>query len=835
MSDALHVAWYRTRATFGKCWPGYLSIVVLVGLVGGLAMGSLAAARRTASSFSVFWASTNPSALYGATGILNPQLPWTPYDQRNIDELSRLPHVKNVETQSGLNILPLQADGAPRQDVPQFSPGPGNGYASVNGLYFNQDKVAVLKGRMANPANAGQFMLSAPEAQSMGLQVGDVVRFGIYTNAQIGLPDFGSPRLKPFRVVEEKLVGIVAFNTAVIEDQSDEEQAPDNLFTPALTRPFLKCCVNYSQTGLQVTGGNRFVPTVISEIDRLFPSDGPQFQALSPTVEPRAQRAIKPEAIALAAFGCIVALACLLLAVQLIGRQLRLRADEREVLRALGSSPGQTVSDGVIGILASVVTGTALAVGLAVAFSPIAPLGPVRSVFPHPGLNFDWTVLGLGSLVLVSGLTLATLALSYLGAPHRAVGRPLRSYQQPSRVVAATAAAGLPAPAVTGVRFALVPGSGRTSVPVRSAVLGTVLALIVLIATVTFGASLGSLVSHPALYGWNWDYLLAAGGDLPGQEVTSLLDHDAYVSAWSGIYTALLPIDGQEVPVLGEAPDSRVAPALLSGHELATAHEVVLGPVTLAQLHKKLGQTVVLTSGGLLPPQHLQVVGTATLPAFGQSGQHLEMGVGAVVASQLIPAVQRNQFDNPLPGPQDALVRLRPGLRRGPAYRSLVRIAAATSNPQNFGVSVVGVQRPAEILNYRSLGTTPAYLGAGLAAGAVAALAMTLVASVRRRRRDLAVLKVLGFTNNQVAATVAWHSTVSVVIGVIAGVPLGIALGRWLWDLFARDINAVPQPSVPVLQVVLIAAGALLVANIVAALPGRFAARTPVALVLRSE
>ena len=254
------------------------------------------------------------------------------------------------------------------------------------------------------------------------------------------------------------MVGIVAFNTAVIEDQSDEEQAPDNLFTPALTRPFLKCCVNYSQTGLQVTGGNRFVPTVISEIDRLFPSDGPQFQALAPTVEPRAQRAIKPEAIALAAFGCIVALACLLLAVQLIGRQLRLRADEREVLRALGSSPGQTVLDGVIGILASVVTGTALAVGVAVALSPIAPLGPVRSVFPYPGLNFDWTVLGLGSLVLVSGLTLATLALSYLGAPHRAVGHPLRSYQQPSRVVCRDGRRWPPCPGCDGRAFRSRPG-----------------------------------------------------------------------------------------------------------------------------------------------------------------------------------------------------------------------------------------------------------------------------------------------------------------------------------------------------------------------------------------
>ena len=151
------------------------------------------------------------------------------------------------------------------------------------------------------------------------------------------------------------------------------------------------------------------------------------------------------------------------------------------------------------------------------------------------------------------------------------------------------------------------------------------------------------------------------------------------------------------------------------------------------------------------------------------------------------------------------------------------------------GVSVIGVQRPAEILNYRSLGDTPGFLGAGLAAGAIAALALTLIASVRRRRRDLAVLKTLGFTERQLAATVAWHSSTAVAIGVVAGVPLGIALGRTLWDLFAHDINAVPAPSVPVGQVVLIALGALVVANVIAAIPGRLAARTPTALVLRSE
>jgi ABC-type lipoprotein release transport system permease subunit len=148
---------------------------------------------------------------------------------------------------------------------------------------------------------------------------------------------------------------------------------------------------------------------------------------------------------------------------------------------------------------------------------------------------------------------------------------------------------------------------------------------------------------------------------------------------------------------------------------------------------------------------------------------------------------------------------------------------------------MVGVQRPAQIINYRSLGSTPTVLGGALAAGAVVALGLTLIASVRRRRRDLALLKTLGFTHGQLAAAIAWQSSVAVGIGTVVGVPLGIVLGRFIWDLFAREINAVPQPTVPVLSVVLVVVGALLLANIVAAIPGRSAAKTPTALLLRAE
>ena len=81
----------------------------------------------------------------------------------------------------------------------------------------------------------------------------------------------------------------------------------------------------------------------------------------------------------------------------------------------------------------------------------------------------------------------------------------------------------------------------------------------------------------------------------------------------------------------------------------------------------------------------------------------------------------------------------------------------------------------------------------------------------------------------------AWQATVIGVIGITLGIPLGIALGRQLWILFARNINAVPDPAVPVLSVILVAIGALVLANLDAALPGLDAAHTPAALALRAE
>ena len=118
---------------------------------------------------------------------------------------------------------------------------------------------------------------------------------------------------------------------------------------------------------------------------------------------------------------------------------------------------------------------------------------------------------------------------------------------------------------------------------------------------------------------------------------------------------------------------------------------------------------------------------------------------------------------------------------------------------------------------------------------AVATVTDALVSSVRRRRRDLAVLKVLGFLRGQVAATIAWQATTLAVIALALGIPLGVAAGRWAWRLTTSQLGVGSVGVVSLPAILAAAAGSVLAANLVAAIPGRVASRLHPATALRSE
>ena len=298
---------------------------------------------------------------------------------------------------------------------------------------------------------------------------------------------------------------------------------------------------------------------------------------------------------------------------------------------------------------------------------------------------------------------------------------------------------GFSEPAVTGLRFALRGDGDRSSVPARSMMLGAVVAVAIVVATVTFGSSLTNLDTHPALYGWNWDYAIAPvgnDGNLP-PVMGGLLDRDDDVAAWTDYQFANFQLDGQTVPALISHAHAALNPPILSGHPLEADHEVVLGAATLARLHKHVGDSVTITYGSpqnapiYISPTRLKIVGAATLPTIGNGGNlHTSMGTGAVVSEGIEPARLQKALAQPDPndnGPAIDVVRLKPTVSPATGLASLRRVAETATrvmdaDPNSGGGAfhVLAVQRPAEIINYQSSGATPVIVAVILAASAVA-------------------------------------------------------------------------------------------------------------------
>ncbi len=834
-STAVQTAWYRSVVSWRRQRAGYLVLVLLVGLLGGIALGSVAAARRTASSFSTFLAASNPSDILiepaGGQGLGQPHLA-----QKLAAAVRAYPGVTRVESYAVLNASLVKAGRAETRSFNSNVVLVG----SVDGLLFNQDRFAITSGRMADPARADEVMVTQNAAATMGLHLGQIV--------PVELSSASGSGPVPVRRIGLKIVGIGLLNREVVQDEI--AKFPTYIVaTPALTASVPADGSNL-YLGAQLRGGAGDVAAVErrwNSSERYFTD----FQVAS-QLETEAQQSIRPEALALGAFGVIASLAALLLGIQVIARRLGAREQDLAVMRAIGADPGTTVLDGVIGILGSILAGSVLAVGVALALSSLFPIGPVRPVYPDPGVNADWTVLGVGVAILVGALAAGTVIIAVLEAPHR-VQRRARFRGRRSSTVQLAARSGLPPSAVAGASFTVDARSGRAAGAFRWSLISAVIAMLVVTTTLTFGASLQTLVSRPALYGWNWDYAVQSSdgyGPVPNRAVAAVR-HDPEVTSSSGVSFATMELDGVEVPTLLSDPGSPVAPPIVSGHGLATSHQIVLGAATMAQLNKRIGDIVDLrfVPGYPRRPYRLTIVGVATMPAIGiAEGLHTSMGIGASVPDDAGPVTESlgpQAYDASCTGPNMVFLRVRGGQGtpegRAAAQRlsdAANRILAAQPQSSSCGgnvATVVGTQHPAQIVNYRSMGTTPVLLAAGLALAAVVAVGLALAASVRRCRRDLALLKVLGFVQRQLAAAVAWHASIAAAVGVVIGIPLGIVLGRWLWTVFAEEIGAVPVPTVPVWSVLLAAIAAFVLANVAAVLPGRRAARTATALVLHDE
>ena len=800
------------RLWLARHWRSFVSAAVTISVCFGLAFFAIAGARRTQSAYPRFLEHAHSSTISVGTSRV--------YDDATDKAIAAIPEVRESRTNIGVGLYPL-VDGQP--DVAQ-SPGVDG---TFNGRYFDQDKFTPTQGRMADADRSDEVVVNEFGAQRLGYHVGQHFDLGLYTFDQFSEPTFFAAPPPPVQIFPVTLVGIGVFPDEILQDDADRTSR--FLVTPALSRSLIGY---FTGQGLILEHGDDDVRGFLDHLAQIVPLGDVDIR-LTSVDEANALTATHPLSLVLGVFGAIAAVVGTVLSCQALGRSIRSTREDMRLVGVFGASNRDIAGLSLLASALAATCGVILGAMVAIAASPLMPIGPVRRVDPGRGLDVDFTVVAAGGLATIAVLIASSAWVAWRVT--KPAGRRSTARATTTPNVGHPAGARLPPPAATGVRFAL----GDTNrIAARSAIISAVAASVAVVAAVTFAASLSRLVRVPSMFGWDFNAAVVSGNgydNLDEARVHEILDNDPAVATWSGAYFGADAVGDVDVPLIGMQPDSTVRPTLVDGRFIDNDTEIVLGQATARDLHAHIGDEIVLRGDG--SPHTVRVVGIAVLPTIGKThAQHTSLGRGAIVVPGLVPGSDLNILDAPADkplGPNAVFVRFMPGVAAG---TELAHLRQTTAPLTGFaGLDVLAVQRPAEIVSSGEVGAAPVLLAIGLAVGATIALVIVLVTSVRSHQRELAVLTALGFTRKQRAATLMWHSTIVVALGLLIGVPLGALVGRALWQLFAKRID-VPAPAVaPWGATALIVLCALFLAIALGLGPARAARRLNVSAALRDQ
>ena len=282
--------------------------------------------------------------------------------------------------------------------------------------------------------------------------------------------------------------------------------------------------------------------------------------------------------------------------------------------------------------------------------------------------------------------------------------------------------------------MALQPGRGRTAVPVRSAIFGATLSVAALTASLVFAASLGHLLTTPRLSGFTWDAFVSVEGGLP--KAAAALRADPKIAGYTRGGFAGVRIGQLRLMALVLGGSGPARPVITAGVAPTAGGEVALGASTMRDAHTAIGRTVDLVldqAGGHPKPARMRVVGTVIVPPTPFLATKL--GEGAALALpgyvRIDPGAARQ------PGGLPFLVRFAPGVSRDAGLAAVTKDITGLPDPY-----ITAAERPANVVSLASIAGLPVALSGLLALIAAGTLAHTLASSTRRRRRDLAILKI---------------------------------------------------------------------------------------------
>lgn len=782
-----------------------LVLAALLALAGGLVLAASAGARRTDSAYErLRMATRNADVVVAAEG--DPSV----FDASIATDG---PGVVASGVVHGFAVSELLPDGT--MDLARSIAA----LVAPTDIGFNEiNRPRIVDGRLPQPDAADEVVITEvtrdaghPVGSAMNVclfNFGDALAFGDDVLAGTLTPERQQAFVRDVCAVHRlHVVGVTGNGPDdVVLDEASERQVfitgtPALAADPGRAKTFSFVLVNL-EPGADV---NAFVDAVL---DRASPEAGVTVQAaaLRSTV---VARTIEPYVRALALFAAIAAVAAIGVLGPAVARWSATADADRATLLTVGLRPNQLRLASLLRGAALGIVAASAAVAFAISASGWFPIGIAADIEPDPGLRIDAPVLAAGALVIV-------LLSAALGAAATTSTRaPVR---RGSRIADGLQAQGVAPSVAAGVRAALS-REGRRAIPT---VAGVAIAIAAVVTALTYQAGLGRLLDSPSRYGWTWDVVVdtSDAGLSPG--FLSALEDDPLVTGLSvGRRTSLL-IDGTAVPIFSVASDrGSPYPTIIEGRAPKGGAELALGGQTLDRLGAHVGDRVTFR-GPTGVEVEASVVGRTLLPIANLS-QSLSISEGALGDDSLLDRIGGSEASF-------ALVDLAPG-----ATADDLRAALTQRGFLAESASIQGPTYTADLRGYDDVRQTPLLLAGLLALLGLGVLAYTITATTRQRRRELAVLRSLGFLRRDLGATVRWHALTLVAVCTFFAVPIGLGIGRTLWSAFARGIGVLDDPVTPALDVCGVIVAALVGALVLAAGPGRRAGRLRPADVLRSE
>jgi ABC-type lipoprotein release transport system permease subunit len=795
-------------------WRATVFLVLLAGLSGGVAMAASAAGRRTVTAFDRFLERADPPQL---------MVTFCPPDMIEIveAELDRCFNYSAVDETKVLNDLP-EVDQAARASFHGLTAArpdkPDATWVAISTLVSGdltsiEGEQILVAGRWFSPQAADEVVVNEKFQERSGITIGEEIILTFWGADEIGrVPAAGEKLNGPSALV--RVVGVarglldLSASTGDIREIDEAEVMGGSALAIAATD-----AGGYGGVVIRARGD----ADVAAAIERAFPNR--QFNIASvigdDEIEP-IREAIDYEARAALAFAAIASIAAAVFVGQAVARQSRREWSDISTLHALGMAPREMrwaaiIRGGLMGCAAAIV-----AVAVAVALSPLGPIGVGRRAEVDPGVLIDVPVLVVGTLILILLITAASVI------PLTRRSRPKRDADL-SRIRRLRSHSSLPAAAVAGLSMTTAGRRDETATPIGTAIAGVSLAVVTIVVAAGLTASLDSLTRTPESFGAPWDVsVMDISGDAAGtfEDFTSVLASHPAVEAAAGIVGTDVEIGDEDFWVQAFRPIDNVAgiaPVITAGRQPGAVDEIALGSITMGNLGVEIGDSVVVestVSGGA--PSTMTVVGTTIV----NDTYETSPGRGGVVALEWIDANSPETFPDPY------VVRLDEN-----ADVSAFKAAVESQLP-----AVVSTPAPhSAIRNVERISSLPFLLAVLVALLAMASLAHALTLSIRRSRDQLAVWKSIGFTGGQVRSAVAWHASALAVAATLIGVPIGVVLGRVGWRVVADQIGVASNPVTPLVGMTLAALATLAIANLIAAYPGWRAARLPTAQALRAE